>query len=73
MDTTIFENIVKYEEKEFVKGASARSKHSGTNVVLVSNPTANMIVDSIIRVWVAMEYDTQVRYLEDVDDLILLT
>ena len=73
MDTTILENIVKYEEKGFVKGASARSKHSGTNVVLVSNPTADMIVDSIIRVWVAMEYDTHVRYLADVDDLILLT
>jgi len=60
---------VEYEKQGYRKGASAKLVLTGDRVVLVSNPK---IEDTQICVWVAMEYDTHVRYMVKIDDLELL-
>ena len=59
------------EKLGFIKGANARTKVTGYQVLLVSNPKVDEL-DGKIRVWVAMEFDTHVRYLALVDDLELI-
>jgi len=59
-----------YEQKGFVKGATARM-FSGNKVILVSSPKTDQ-VDGKTRVWAAMEFDTHVRYLAIVDELELV-
>jgi hypothetical protein len=61
-------DAMEYEQKGFLKGANAIIKTSGLRVVLMSNPKTDE-VDGKIRVWVAMEFDTHVRYLAILDDL----
>lgn len=60
-----------YEKQGYIKGANARIKPSGYNVLLVSSPKTDE-VDGKTRAWVAMEFDTHVRYLAVVDDLELV-
>lgn len=60
---------VEYEKRGYRKGASARLKLNGTNVIIVSNPK---IEDGTPYVWVAMELDTYVRYKAKIDNLELL-
>jgi hypothetical protein len=57
-----------YENNGFVKGATARIKNSGQGVILVSNPKTDDS-DLKTRAWVALEFDTHVRYLALVEDL----
>jgi hypothetical protein len=64
MDTT------EYEQLGFIKGATARTKVSGYKVILVSN--IKLDIDNKMKVWVAMEFDTHVRYLAIVDELELI-
>jgi len=64
MDTT------EYEKRGFIKGATAKTKSTGYVVILVSSPKLD--IDNKIKVWVAMEFDTHVRYLAVVDDLELV-
>lgn len=59
-----------YEKTGFVKGANAKTK-TGYKVLLVSNPKTDEL-DGKIKAWVAMEFDTHVRYLALVDDLELI-
>ncbi len=60
-----------YEKTGFIKGVDARIKSSGCKVLLVSNPRTDD-VDGKTRAWVAMEFDTHVRYLAIIDDLELV-
>ncbi len=64
-------DAVDYEKTGFIKGANARIKSSGYNVLLVSSPKTDE-TDGKTRVWVAMEFDTHVRYLAVADDLELV-
>lgn len=64
MDTT------DYEQQGFIKGATVKTKSTGYKVILVSSPKLD--IDNKIKVWVAMEFDTHVRYLAVVDDLELI-
>lgn len=64
-------DAIDYEKTGFIKGANAKTKPSGYNVLLVSNPKVDDL-DGKARVWVAMEFDTHVRYLALVDDLELI-
>lgn len=64
-------DTVDYEKNGFIKGASARIKSSGQQVILVSNLKKDE-VDGKIRVWAAMGFDTHVRYLAVIEDLELL-
>lgn len=57
-----------YEKQGFFIGVGATIKTSGLRVVLVSNPKTDE-VDGQTRAWVAMEFDTHVRYLAILDDL----
>jgi hypothetical protein len=61
-------NASEYEKQGFFVGAGATVKNSGLRVVLVSNPKTDE-VDGKTRVWVAMEFDTHVKYLTMLDDL----
>ena len=63
-------NAIDYEQKGFVKGATARMS-SGQRVILVSSPKTDD-TDGKTRVWAAMEFDTHVRYLAIVDELELV-
>jgi hypothetical protein len=63
-------DATEYEQKGFVKGATARMS-SGQRVILVSNPKTDS-TDGKTRVWAAMEFDTHVRYLAIVDELELI-
>jgi hypothetical protein len=63
-------DATEYEQKGFVKGATARMS-SGQRVILVSNPKTDN-TDGKTRVWAAMEFDTHVRYLAIVDELELI-
>jgi hypothetical protein len=63
-------DATEYEQKGFVKGATARMS-SGQQVILVSNPKTDS-TDGKTRVWAAMEFDTHVRYLAIVDELELI-
>lgn len=60
---------IDYEKRGYRKGASAKLKLTGANVILVSNPK---IEDDTPYVWVAMELDTYVRYKAKIDNLELL-
>jgi hypothetical protein len=64
-------DALEYEQQGFVKGVTARTKSTGYNVLLVSSPKNNTL-DGKPRVWVAMEFDTHVRYLAVVEDLELV-
>ena len=64
-------DAIDYEKTGFIKGANARIKSSGYNVLLVSNPKTDE-TDGKTRAWVAMEFDTHVRYLAVVDELELV-
>ena len=64
-------DAIDYEKTGFIKGANAKTKPTGYNVLLVSNPKTDG-QDGRARVWVAMEFDTHVRYLALVDDLELI-
>jgi hypothetical protein len=64
-------DAIDYEKTGFIKGANARMKNSGYKVLLVSNPKTDE-VDGKTRAWVAMEFDTHVRYLAIMDDLELI-
>ena len=61
-------DAIDYEQKGFFKGANATIKTSGLRVVLVSSPKTDE-VDGKTRAWVAMEFDTHVRYLAILEDL----
>jgi hypothetical protein len=61
-------DAIEYEKQGFFIGAEATIKTSGLRVVLVSNPQTD-ITDGKTRVWVAMQFDTHVRYLAILDDL----
>jgi hypothetical protein len=61
-------DAIEYEQKGFFKGVNATIKDTGLRVVLVSNPKTDA-VDAKTRVWVAMEFDTHVRYLAMLEDL----
>jgi hypothetical protein len=56
--------------KGYIKGKSARAISTGIDVVLVSNP--KVAVDNNIYVWVAMQFDTHVRYMANITDLQLI-
>lgn len=71
MNSESLEIQMKYEQQGFITGASARLRSTGYNVILVSNPRVDPINQSI-RVWVAMEFDTHVRFLAEVSDLELI-
>jgi hypothetical protein len=58
------------EHQGYIKGKSARTMSTGIEVVLVSNP--KVAVDNNIYVWVAMQFDTHVRYMADITDLYLM-
>ncbi len=64
-------DAIDYEKTGFIKGVNAKTKSSGYDVVLVSNPRVDEL-DGKTKVWVAMEFDTHVRYLALVDDLELI-
>lgn len=64
-------DAIDYEQSGFIKGANAKNKSNGYNVILVSNPKLD-ITDGRIKVWAAMEFDTHVRYLAVVDELELI-
>lgn len=72
MNPESLELLTKYEDDGFVVGATAKLRTSGYNVILVSNPRIDEMVDNNIRVWVAMEFDTHVRFLASITDLMLL-
>jgi len=57
---------VEYEQQGYRKGTSAKVISTGEVVLLVSNPK---VKDQKVFVWVAMEDDTYVRYLVNVNDL----
>lgn len=61
-------DAIEYEKQGFFTGANATIKSSGLRVVLVSNPKTDE-VDGKTRAWVAMEFDTHVRYLAILEDL----
>lgn len=61
---------VEYEQHGYRKGKSARSTSTGLDVILVSAP--KVAVDNHIYVWVAMQFDTHVRYLANIKDLQLV-
>lgn len=64
-------DVIDYEKAGFIKGASAKTKVSSSNsqnVILVSNPKLDT-ADGKIKAWVAMEFDTYIRYLALVEDL----
>jgi hypothetical protein len=61
-------DAIDYEKTGFIKGANARIKSTGCKVLLVSSPKTDE-VDGKTRAWVAMEFDTHVRYLAIVDEL----
>jgi hypothetical protein len=58
------------EYRGYIKGKSARTMSTGIEVVLVSNP--KVAVDNNIYVWVAMHFDTHVRYMANITDLYLM-
>jgi hypothetical protein len=64
-------DAIDYEQQGFINGVSAKTKSTGYKVLLVSNPK-NSNIDVKPRVWVAMEFDTHVRYLTLVEDLELI-
>lgn len=66
-------DAIDYEKRGFIKGASAKIKLSSNseNVILLSSPKIDEI-DGKPRVWVAMVFDTHVRYLALVEDLELI-
>jgi hypothetical protein len=72
MNSESLELLTKYEIEGFITGANARLHNSGYNVILLSNPRIDEVVDNQVRVWVAMEFDTHVRFLASVEDLVLL-
>jgi hypothetical protein len=57
---------VEYEQQGYRKGTSAKVISTGEVVLLVSNPK---VENQKVFVWVAMEDDTYVRYLVNVNDL----
>ena len=63
-------DIAEYEQQGFIKGVTVKTKSTGYKVILVSSPKLD--IDNKIKVWVAMEFDTHVRYLAVVDDLELI-
>jgi hypothetical protein len=60
---------MEYEKRGYRKGASAKLILTGDTVVLVSNPKLD---NGCTYVWVAMEYDTHIRYMANIDDLELM-
>jgi hypothetical protein len=60
---------IEYEKQGYRKGASAKLILTGDKVVFVSNPK---VENKEVFIWVAMEYDTHVRYMAKIDDLELL-
>jgi hypothetical protein len=63
-------DTAEYEQQGFIKGVTVKTKSTGYKVILVSSPKLD--IDNKIKVWVAMEFDTHVRYLAVVDDLELI-
>jgi len=60
---------VEYEKRGYRKGASAKLQLTGERVVIISNPKFQ---DNKIYVWVAMELDTNLRYMVEVEYLDLV-
>ena len=58
------------EYRGYIKGKSAMAVSTGIEVVLVSDP--KVAVDNNIYVWVAMQFDTHVRYMANITDLQLI-
>jgi hypothetical protein len=65
-------NSPSYEQLGLVTGATARLKTSGYNVILLSNPHVDELLDNEPRVWVAMEFDRYVRFSAPAKDLELI-
>lgn len=63
--------VTNLENKGFVKGTTVQMKNCGHHVIILGEPKLYE-PDGKIRVWVAMLFDTYVRYLAAVDDLELL-
>jgi hypothetical protein len=63
-------DITEYENQGYHIGASATIKTTGLRAILVSVPRKDS-VDGKIRAWVAMEFDTHVQYLANLDELVL--
>ena len=61
---------LEYECQGYIKGKSARAISTGADVVLVSAP--KVAVDNNIYVWVAMQFDTHIRYMANITDLQLI-
>jgi hypothetical protein len=72
MNFDSLELLTKYENDGFITGATARLSSSGYDVILMSTPRIDEVIDNEVRVWVAMEFDTHVRFLASIKDLILL-
>jgi hypothetical protein len=60
---------VQYEKQGYRKGAVAKVLSTGNNVILVSNPK---IHNNKVYVWVAMQHDTYLKYIVNIDDLELV-
>jgi|LauGreDrversion4_2_1035121.scaffolds.fasta_scaffold184956_4 hypothetical protein len=65
-------NSLSYEQSGLITGATARLKTSGYNVILLSSPHIDELIDSEPRVWVAMEFDKYVRFSAPAKDLELI-
>lgn len=62
-------DVMDYEQQGFIKGATAKLNSTGYDVVLISNPKLD--IDNRIKVWVAMGFDTHVRFLSEIDDIVI--